>query len=84
MAGVGASPFSYTIKQSDLQEPNGTLYFACSIGAHCSKDAGSQKIQIQLEPNQVQAMEDNKEHVRKPTSHTLFGLSAAECAEIQE
>lgn len=76
LAGVGESPFSYEITEKDAED--GILYFACTVGDHCS--GGTQKVQVQIEPYMGQSLGDRD----APLSQTVTSVSPERCAEIQD
>mmetsp|Transcript_32797 Transcript_32797/g.96678 ORF Transcript_32797/g.96678 Transcript_32797/m.96678 type:complete len:894 (-) Transcript_32797:282-2963(-) len=81
IAGVGESPYSYTVTQQDAIDSatEGGIYFSCSVGAHCS--SGMQRLTVQVE--QPLAVELIEERAQLPTSDYLLGVGESECSMYQ-
>jgi len=77
LAGVGDAPFEYSVTAQDAME--GHLYFACSIGAHCSQ--GGQKISVNVQEGPAEEPEAERGIV--PTSEYLLGADDSACALYQ-
>ena len=75
LAGVGESPYEYTITEQDGSD--GTIFFSCSIGDHCS--GGTQKVKVEVEPYMGQSLGGRD----APVSAVQFGQSTESCQDIQ-
>lgn len=77
LAPVGQGLLMYTVTEEDATD--GTLYFACSVGAHCA--SGHQKLRVSVSAND----DDSGVPPRSepPRSEVLFGESSENCELIQ-
>jgi len=81
LAGVGDSPFVYTVTEQDALDAaaaapdGGGIHFACSVGAHCS--SGLQRLSVQVtNPSAVELIEERN---AVPESDYLVGVGESEC-----
>ena len=81
LAGVGDSPFVYTITEQDAlnSEADGGLHFACSVGAHCS--SGMQRLTARVaNPAAIELVEERK---LLPACEYIIGVGEGECSMYQ-
>ena len=74
LATVGDAPFEYTITEQDALL-GGSLYFACSVGAHCTQ--GRQRLTVNVEEGPSNEPEEERAVI--PTSQYALGLDENVC-----
>jgi len=77
LAQVGDAPYEYTVTEQDAIE--GSIYFACSIGAHCSQ--GKQRLKVNVED--APSNEPDTERAVIPVSEYAVGLDDKTCQLYQ-
>ena len=81
LAGVGESPYQYVITESDISNGS-SLYFACSVGSHCSN--GNQRLVVHIDQSVLLNMEEPiQERNVIPESNYAIGLNDETCALYQ-